>query len=238
MKSSMILAKLFSFWAPAIFLVFGLGACERKYGDKQEISENLEIASVQIEPDGHFHAALDAFANNEYSKSADLIKRGIDDMKAIANLVDSADRDHIYNSILELYDLQTAVYNENVDGIDELNQCFAHAGKALAGVHITETMKSFYALDGKKAGAELLKAIEAIERLEGKYRSGLDQDDLKYLEGLKEFTLELSTGRVEQKELDRRLKELSDRMMKSDLELLVKYQEVKENQTQLVPGKH
>lgn len=207
MKSITIKSVIAGF---ACLLAAGLLSCNKEKADVA--SEILQIQSDELSPDVHFHNAQIAFANNEYHRSSESIKKGIDAMKEIARLVDSLDRVSIDNSIAELYELSSDVYYDKVDGLEQLNGCFARAGKAVAGAHMKIVEKSYYALDGKKAASELIRAIDEIERLKGYYESGINNDDAEYLTEMKEFAVELASGKVSNESLDSKLNELSKRL--------------------------
>lgn len=203
-----------------VTLAFLFIACQ-KGGNPDEI---LEVKTMQVEPDVYFHQAITDFANKDYKKSAESIRRAIQVMDSIALVAHPEQREKIKKSTEELLDLQSNVAFDKVDGIEDLNYCFAHAGQALTGYHMHVYKTEYYNLESRKAGKELSKAISLIENSVTFNDHEFDAEELAVLTALKNNADLLKEGKETSKtNIEALLTKLNEHMNKWGDEIEVNY---------------
>ena len=219
--------------ATTLILLWG---CRSKSSD--ELDDRIKITSEELAPDDFFQEALRTFAAREYKESAKFILQGAKAMEEIARLSDSKRADNIRESIAELNDLASSVAVDKVDGIDELNYFFSHAGEALAGMHMHVTETYYFNLQGRDAGWELQKAVRQIERLARYHNREFNATERKQLDETNALSKRLRLGDpVGKEELEMTLGQLAETMTRWKGELTVKYSAIRDERKRVIHSK-
>jgi hypothetical protein len=212
-------------------------SCAGKKEESQLPAEQVQVIAEEMKPDNYFHQSLEAFANKDYEGSAQAIRNAIAAMKEIASVTDEKQRQEIQQSIDELYELATSVAVDKVEGIDELNFFFAHAGKALAGMHMHTTEQYYFNLEGKKAGGELLKVVDIVQKTMEYHGRKLSEPEMNLLTDLRILSVRLATGKATKKELEDGLQKLSEHLTQWDADLSLKYSSIANKRKTVIHNK-
>ncbi len=221
-----------------IVLIIIFSTCQNKQ-KSVDTTHVVEITSMELQPDIYLHESITAYANQDFKKSADDIRKAVDAIQLIASVSkDENQKKALENSIAELLELQSNVAFNKVDGVSELNYFFSRAGQALAGYHINVYTTEYYNLQGKKAGKELRNAIATIENSVSFLDREFNDDEKALLSELKIKADLLEKGKdVPKEEIEKLITELNEKLTKWGGEIEVNYYNLKDKKKVIIHDK-
>jgi len=235
-----LLKKLFSRheWSILCLFIAVILLFNRCRKEANDIGAVIEVTTVQMQPDIYFHQAITDFSNKDYKNSAKNIRMAINNMDSIALKANEELKLKIKKSIEELSDLQTDVAFDKVDGVEDLNYCFARAGQALAGYHMHIYKTEYYNLKGKQAGEELSKAISFIEGSVAFNDHEFDAEEVALLTDLRKNADLLKHGEeVSKTNIEALVMRLNEHMVKWGNEIEVNYRNFQNSRKTMIHNK-
>lgn len=155
-------------------------------------------------PEAYFYLAEEAFLHKEFRKSADALKAAAKEMENISKEADQPDKSSIDGNIRELYDLESNVAYDKVDGINELTTITGKAFLTLAKYRLKLTEKlvkqGFY----PKAAANLNTSLKSYNSFIKYHNYDLQQAEVEANQNIQNLAKDLENGvDVDQMEVEK-----------------------------------